>query len=400
MRPCPSRGTLHPKLMVERRSSGEKSLVRPSLLFLLAAVAAVVAGCGDATSHTFVRASRPAHQPRRLEVQPRSTGPFAHPLGRPHLAPGSDPSALPGDVLIADRSNNRLLVVDPQGRIVWRFPRPGGRSLPLPDDAFFSPNGREIVVTEEDVDAVSLVDVGSHRLVWRYGALGVPGSSANRLAHPDDAMLLPDGTIVAADIENCRLVLLRPHVRHPIRTSGSPAEGCVHSPPRAWGSPNGAFPLMGGGTLVTEIGGAWVDALSRTGRLLWSTHPPGVYYPSDSNEVRRGLYVTVGWQSPGLLETFDRQGRLHWRYRPRAGAPALDHPSLALPLPNGDFLVNDDFNDRVIVVDPRTNRVVWQYGHTGVPGSAPGYLSRPDGMDLAPPAALLTRVHARIRLPR
>ena len=25
---------------------------------------------------------------------------------------------------------------------------------------------------------------------------------------------------------------------------------------------------------------------------------------------------------------------------------------------------NDDYNDRVIVVDPQTNRIVWQYGHT------------------------------------
>jgi len=370
--------------------------LRRSLLYLLAGLTAVAAGCGGVTDRTAsVGVMRPAHQPHLRHP----TGPFARPLSRPHLAPGSDPSALPGDVLIADRSNNRLLVVDPHGRIVWRFPGPGGRSLPLPDDAFFSPDGRQIVVTEEDVDVVSLVDVASRRLVWRYGALDVPGSTANRLAHPDDAMLLPNGSIVAADIENCRLVLLRPRVRHPIRTSGSPLEGCVHSPPRTWGSPNGAFPLAGGGMLVTEIYGDWVDALSRRGRLLWSTHPPGVSYPSDSNEVRSGLYVTVGWQSPGILETFDRRGRLRWRYRPRAGAPPLDHPSLALPLPNGDFLVNDDFNDRVIVIDPRTDRVVWQYGHTGVPGSAPGFLSRPDGVDLAPPAALLTRIHANIRLP-
>ena len=32
----------------------------------------------------------------------------------------------------------------------------------------------------------------------------------------------------------------------------------------------------------------------------------------------------------------------------------------------------------MIVIDPRTNRVVWQYGHTGAPGTNPGYLSRPD----------------------
>lgn len=370
--------------------------MRRSRLFLLAALVAVAVGCGGAKPRTVsVGSDPPPHRPPHV----RATTPFAHPLDRPHLAPGSDPSALPGDVLIADRSNDRLLVVDPSGRIVWRFPQPGERSLPLPDDAFFSPDGRQIVVTEEDVDVVTLVDVASHRIVWRYGVVGVPGSGANRLAHPDDAMRLPNGTVIAADIENCRLILLRPHVRHPIRTTGSPAEGCVHSPPRAWGSPNGAFPLDGGGTLVTEISGDWVDGLARSGRPVWSTHPPGVYYPSDSNEVRPGVYVTVGWQSPGILETFDRQGRLLWRYRPRAGAPPLDYPSLALPLPNGDFLLNDDFNDRVIVIDPRTDRVVWQYGHTGVPGSAPGYLSRPDGVDLAPPSSLLTSIHANIRLP-
>jgi hypothetical protein len=211
-------------------------------------------------------------------------------------------------------------------------------------------------------------------------------------------MMLPGGDILVADIKNCRLLLLHPPSHRPVSVAGSPVQGCVHDPPHAWGSPNGAFPLQAGGALVTEINGSWVDALSASGRLLWSTHPPGVYYPSDSNQVRPGLYVTVGWQSPGILETFDRAGRLHWRYQPRPGDPQLDHPSLAEPLPNGDFLVTDDLNNRVIVVDPRTNRVVWQYGHTGIAGSAPGYLSRPDGVDLVPPASLLTRIRARIRI--
>jgi outer membrane protein assembly factor BamB len=361
---------------------------------------AASAGCGGSSLDPSATgaATRPSHETPVKHTPTPQAGPFAHAVGRGHLAPGSDPSVLPGDVLIADRSNNRLLVVDPQGRVVWRFPSSGNGSLPLPDDAFFSPDGRQIVVTEEDVDMISVVDIASRRISWRYGALDTPGSSANRLAHPDDAMMLPNGSILAADIENCRLIILRPPRQSPVQAAGSPVRGCVHDPPGVWGSPNGAFPLQEGGALVTEINGSWVDALSPRGRLLWATHPPGVYYPSDSNEVRPGLYVTVGWQSPGILETFDRRGHLRWRYTPRAGAPQLDHPSLAEPLPNGDFLVNDDFNDRVIVVDPHTNRVVWQYGHTGIAGSAPGYLSRPDGVDLAPPSSLLTRVRARIRL--
>jgi hypothetical protein len=59
---------------------------------------------------------------------------------------------------------------------------------------------------------------------------------------------------------------------------------------------------------------------------------------------------------------------------------------------NGDVLANDDANNRVIVVDPRTNRVVWQYGHTHVAGSGAGYLDNPDGLDLYPPnSELVTR---------
>ncbi|HKC76911.1 MAG TPA: hypothetical protein VKB70_00855, partial [Gaiellaceae bacterium] len=132
MRSRPAPRTLHLKLMVERRSSGEKTLVRLYCLFLLAALAVLAAACGGATQRTDpARARRHSHHSRQLTTKPEPVGPFAHPLGRSHLAPGSDPSVLPGDVLIADRSNNRLLVVDPRGRIVWRFPQPGNASLPI-----------------------------------------------------------------------------------------------------------------------------------------------------------------------------------------------------------------------------------------------------------------------------
>jgi hypothetical protein len=55
-----------------------------------------------------------------------------------------------------------------------------------------------------------------------------------------------------------------------------------------------------------------------------------------------------------------------------------------MALPNGDIAVNDDYRDRVIVIDPRLGRIVWQYGHTDHPGTSPGYLNTPDGMDFVP----------------
>jgi hypothetical protein len=48
----------------------------------------------------------------------------------------------------------------------------------------------------------------------------------------------------------------------------------------------------------------------------------------------------------------------------------------------------------VIVVDPKTNTVVWQYGVRGQPGTAPGFLNGVDGLDLAPPHSDLV-THAK-----
>jgi PQQ-like domain len=312
------------------------------------------------------------------------------------LRPGSDPSVLPGNVLIADKANNRLVEITRTGRIVWSFPRPGalrkGQTFLVPDDAFFTPTGRRIFATEEDDFVISAIDVRSGRIVYRYGQPGVPGSGPNRLYNPDDAIPLRSGAVVAADIKNCRLIELRPPLHRLVKQVGA-SGGCYHAPPASFSSPNGAFPLSGGGTVVTEIGGVWVDVFNRAGKLTSAINPPGFTYPSDTNQVRPGVYLSVDYADPGTIVEFDARGHVLWRFSPR-GPETLNHPSLALPLPNGDVLANDDYNDRVIVVDPRSNQIVWQYGHTGVAGTRPGYLNNPDGLDLAPPYALSDRFPA------
>jgi hypothetical protein len=65
----------------------------------------------------------------------------------------------------------------------------------------------------------------------------------------------------------------------------------------------------------------------------------------------------------------------------------LDHPSLAELFPNGLIGVNDDYRHRVVLVDPATDRIVWQYGITDRPGATPGLLNTPDGFDLLLPDA-------------
>ena len=292
-------------------------------------------------------------------------------LGLPPIARGP----LPGYLLIADRNNNRAIIVSPSKRIVWQ--RTGLRG---PDDTFFTPGYRGVITNEEFNDTLTQVSLKSKSAVWRYGHDGVPGSSAGYLNTPDDAYRLRDGDTTVADIKNCRIVELTRAKRVRRILGGS----CVHDPPRGFASPNGDTPLRDGGLLVTEIGG-WIDRLAADGRLVWSIRSP-VAYPSDAQLLPNGNVLVAAFTDPGKIVEVTPSGRVTWSFGSLSGPDRLDRPSLALRLPNGLIAANDDWNHRVIIVNPRTNAIVWQYGRTGVAGLAPGLLDKPDGLDLLPSA--------------
>ena len=334
-------------------------------------------------------AARPRHDPqpqseRQGSVHERqrlvqSWGVLAR-LGLPPVPAGS---RLPGYLLIADRDNNRIIVVNPSHRVVWHFPTPGevraGHSFAGPDDAFLSANRRFIITNEEFADTIAIISLQRRpRIVWEYGHPGVQGSALGYLAHPDDAYLLSSGRVQVADIINCRVLWLS-RARRIVRSIGS-AGNCVHNPPHSLADPNGDTPLADGGVLVTEIGG-WVDRFTASGKLLWTIRTPTTY-PSDAQLLPDGNVLVAGYDNPGILDILTPRGRIVWSYGPSRGPGELNQPSLAVPLPGGLIAATDDWNDRVVVIDRATKRIVWQYGHDGVAGSAPGFLRKPDGLEL------------------
>jgi putative pyrroloquinoline-quinone binding quinoprotein len=306
---------------------------------------------------------------------------------------------IPGLLLIADRGNDRILLVDNRKRVLWRYPSSAGPAYPFQfdDDAFFGPGFTTIVSNQEDQHTIQILGFPSGRLRWRYGHANVRGSSPGYLNTPDDSYLLPGGLVSVADAYNCRVLFIsRDHtvVRRLGRTGV-----CAHDPPRTLGSVNGATPLPGGGTLVSEISGSWIDAFSRTGRLLWDFRAP-VSYPSDPQWLGSGHILLADYARPGHVLILDSNGRVLWRYGPAAGPGMLDHPSLAMRLKPGLIAVNDDYRDRVVLIDIHTRRIVWQYGHTDSKGSGHGYLNTPDGMDLLTAAHALARPSVRRLLQR
>jgi hypothetical protein len=93
--------------------------------------------------------------------------------------------------------------------------------------------------------------------------------------------------------------------------------------------------------------------------------------------------IVADYSKPGRVVIFDPiSRRVTWEYSVSKGEKMLDHPSLAIELPNGNVVLNDDRRHRVVVIDRKTKEIVWQYGVTDHPGHARGFLNYPDGLDV------------------
>ncbi len=368
-------------------------LVRRALTPLLAAL--VLAACGGVPSPTAAPGSTPSASLSSAPLGATGTsaatsGPAAgSSAALPSPTPSPTPAGpFPGGLLIADEGNGRLIVVNNARRIVWRFPVAG--SLPAgqgfsADDAFISPDARTITANEEDRHVVVRIDIATRKVVWEYGHYDRAGSAPGYLNTPDDAYPLANGDVVIADIRNCRVIEVAPDKRI-VRQWGRTGV-CVNHPPRTYYAPNGDTPLPDGGLLITEIGGSRVVRLDEAGRVVFNIHVPTVY-PSDAQLDTHGNVVVSDYANPGAVVAVTPTGRLLWRYGPRSGSGRLDHPSLAIPLADGKIVLNDDFRHRVLLLDPRSGHILWQYGRTDVAGSGTGYLSTPDGLDPLPVGAV------------
>jgi outer membrane protein assembly factor BamB len=297
-------------------------------------------------------------------------------------------SPFAGDkLLIADRGSDRLLLLDDRDKIVWRYPSPG-RAAPhggfyFPDDAFFIRHGTAIVSNQEDNHTIVEIAYPSGRIVFHYGHPRNPGTAAGYLNTPDDTYVLANGQMSVADAGNCRVLIIDPRTKRVVHQIGTPGR-CLHDPPAALGSPNGDTPLADGNLLVSEINGSWIDELTPSGRKVWAAHL-AIGYPSDPQQLGPDRYLVADYEHPGGIVEFDRRGRILYRYQPTSGLGVLDHPSLVERLPSGVFMVNDDYNDRMVAIDPSTRALVWQYGADGHAGTTPGLLNTPDGFDLLTP---------------
>ena len=182
--------------------------------------------------------------------------------------------------------------------------------------------------------------------------------------------------------------------------SPSPAGPGQASPapsPAPGAAGGGAFP---GGFLVADRGNGRLLAIDRTGRIWWrfpttGSLPAGQAFAADDAFLAPdGLTIVANDESHQMIDRIDiATGKIVWQYghydRAGSGAGFLHTPDDAYPLANGDIVVADIENCRVMEISP-AKQVVHQWGRTRACAvGAPATYGRPNGDTPLPDGGIL-----------
>jgi outer membrane protein assembly factor BamB len=291
----------------------------------------------------------------------------------------------PGNILITDQFNNRVIEIDPAGNIVWQFGSGPGNTTPssiigtndaerVGDLTLMSGTGIPAGVTTHCKkgcadNRVLLVDRRGN-IVWQYGQFGVTGAGPNQLNTPVQNTYLPepngDDHILITDQGNSRII----EVRRSDKSIVWEYDGL--------NNPNAAELLTNGNILISDENNNQALEVTHTtpstvvatfttaggmafsGVAFASRLPSGHTLITDSNNSR-------------IVET-DASGKAFWQYFTNTGAGSNPSPlpTRAVQLANGNILISDQFNHRVIeVAHDAKGTIVASYGTINDPGFSP-----------------------------
>jgi len=235
-----------------------------------------------------------------------------------------------GNVLIADQWNNRVIETTPDGRIIWSFglgPLDFSTNSPIScNDAervgdytlMANPGDAPGVIPQTPNGSVDnrvlLVDPAGH-VVWQYGQFGQTGDGPNLLNTPVQSTFVPDFNVLITDQGNNRIIEVNYDKEIVWQFPGSDTNASDQLI-----APNSAELLANGHILIADQGN------------------------------NRALEVT---SADEVVKTFSAGG-------------TINILAFASRRPNGDTLITDAGNARIVEVNAE-DHVVWQYFTTNAP---------------------------------
>jgi hypothetical protein len=294
---------------------------------------------------------------------------------------GSNGFNMPGDILISDQFNNRVVEVAPSGEVVWQFgngPNDVGATSPVGvNDALRvgtktlisgagAPPGSEPLCPAGCADnRVMLVDARG-AIVWQYGRFGVTGGGHDQLSTPVQATWTPRHTVFITDQANQRVieVSLSKKILWQYGTTGVAGSG-----PNQLNAPNSAELLDNGHILIADQSNNRAIEVTRAHRIA-ATYTAGgtVNAVAFASRLPDGDTLITDSNNGRVVEV-DSSDRVVWSYltNTQPGSNPSPLPSRAVRLINGDTLISDQFNHRAFTVDKK-GQIVQQFGDLGMAG--------------------------------
>lgn len=285
----------------------------------------------------------------------------------------------PGNVLISDQFNNRVIEVDRSKNIAWSFGTgdpndcaPGPGHIIAPNDAERLADGLTLIPgtgTSNCPDNRVIVVDQSGNIIWQYGVAGKTGKGFNRLNVPVFAIQLPNHDFLIVDQGNNRIIEVNKEKE--IVWSYGPKTG-----PGALNNPNSAELLPNGHILIADENNSRVIEIDRDGHIVWQ-YSQGLNIVAFASRLPDGDTIIVDSGNNRIIKvTQDKQVDFQYFTNKGKGSNPNPNPTGAVQLADGDICIADQFNDRAIIIDS-SKHIEFQYGMTNVVGNGPDQLNAP-----------------------
>jgi len=278
-----------------------------------------------------------------------------------------------GNITIADQFNNRVIEIDPAGKIVWSFglgPNDfSAKSIIGCNDAqrvgtytLMAGTGTPAGVIPQAPDGVAdnrvLLVNPFGRVVWQYGQFGQTGSGPNLLNTPVQCTWLPDAHVLITDQANNRIIEVNLAKKIVWQYPGSNTNAADQL-----SGPNSAELLENGNVLIADQSNNRAIEVTRDDKIVRTfTASNSVNIVAFASRLKNGDTLLTDAGNSRAVEV-DANDNVVWQYvtdtDPLSVAAPL--PTRALRLHNGDTLISDQFNNRVIRVSP-AGQIVASYG--------------------------------------
>lgn len=295
----------------------------------------------------------------------------------------------PGNILISDQFNNRVIETDTKGNIVWSW---GLGPNDFSSSSILGVNDAERVGTDTLMagtgipagvdpncpngcqdDRVIMVDQNGN-IIFQYGQFGVAGSGPDQLNAPVQATYTSNNTIYITDQGNQRVILidLNGNILWQYGTTGVAGNGFDQL-----NNPNSAELLGNGDVLIADEGNNRVIEVNPTSLNIDATFTAQgtMNGPAFASLLRHGHILVPDSGNNRVIEVGANDNVVFQYYtNTQNGSNANPLPTRALlgktqneGENSGPVVIADQFNNRVIIIDQNGNLLA-QYGNLNVSG--------------------------------